>query len=82
MSTPVTPAPATARRCPTGREDTELRVFTAAGRASDEPDVVVQAYRRLSLDLGAPWGPTSAAVRLPRRYAERLAQLILEAAAG
>ena len=80
MSTPVTPVPA--RRCPTGREDTELRVFTVAGRASDEPDIVVQAYRRLSLDLGAPWGPTSAAVRVPRRYAARLAELILKAAAG
>lgn len=78
MPSPMTPAPA-ARRCPTGREDTELRVFTAAGRGSDEPDVVVQTYRCLSLDLGAPWGPTSAAVRVPRRYVARLAELILEA---
>jgi hypothetical protein len=70
------------RRCPTAMESVEIRVFTVAGRSTDEPDVVMQVYRRLSHDLSSPWGPTSAAVRVPRRYAARLAELIVEAAAG
>jgi hypothetical protein len=70
---------ATGRRCPTGREDCELRVFLVEGRAG-EPDVCLQVYRRVGHDLGAPWGPTAAAVRVPRRFARRLAELILAAA--
>jgi hypothetical protein len=73
---------AAVRRCPTGREDCELRVFPVEGRTSGEIELVVQVYRRLSLDLGAPWGPTAAAVRVPQHYAARLAELILEVAAG
>ena len=70
----------TARRCPTAREDCELRIFPVAGRSAEEPDIVIQAYRRIGHDIAAPWGPTSAAVRLPARYAERLAELILQLA--
>ena len=70
------------RRCPTAMECTEIRVFTVAGRTTDEPDVVLQVYRRLNHDLSSPWGPSSAAVRVPARYAPRLAELIIEAAAG
>jgi hypothetical protein len=69
------------RRCPTGREDCELRIFLVEGRTG-EPDVCVQTYRRLSHDLGSPWGPSAAAIRVPARYAERLVELIIEAAAG
>jgi len=70
------------RRCPTAMESVEVRVFTVAGRTTDEPDVVLQVYRRLNHDLSSPWGPSSAAVRVPARYAPRLAELIIEAAAG
>jgi hypothetical protein len=70
------------RRCPTAMESVEIRVFTVAGRTTDEPDVVLQVYRRLNHDLSSPWGPSSAAVRVPCRYARHLAELIIQAAAG
>jgi hypothetical protein len=71
----------TIRRVPTNREDTEVRVFPVEGRAVGEPDIVVQVYQRVGHDLDAPWGPTAAAVRVPRRFATRLAELIIETAA-
>jgi hypothetical protein len=63
-------------RCPTDREDVEVRVRTVGA------DVVVQTYRPHGHDLAAPWWPTDAAVRVPRRYAARLAELILQGAAA
>jgi hypothetical protein len=60
------------RRCPTALESVEVRVFTVAGRTTDEPDIVAQVYRRLNHDLNAPWGPSSAAIRchagMPRAW--------------
>jgi hypothetical protein len=70
------------RRCPSGREDCEIRVFAIEGRSAGEPDLVLQTYRRVGHGLDAPWGPMGGAVRLPCRYAERLAEVILAAAAG
>jgi hypothetical protein len=68
----------TAKRCPTAREDTEIRVLTVAGATAHGRDIVIQTYRRIGNDIAAPWGPTAAAVRLPARYAERLIELIAE----
>lgn len=69
------------RRCPTGREDREVRVFTIEGCTRGERDLALQLYRRVGHDLTAPWGPASAAVRVPLRFADRLAELIAQAAA-
>ena len=69
------------RRCPTRREDTEIRAFPIAGTTAGEPDICIQVFRRIGHDIAAPWGPTAAAVRVPGRYAERLIELIAEVAA-
>jgi hypothetical protein len=63
-------------RVPTNREHVEVRVFAVAGPSGSEPDIVLQTFRRLSPEIGAPWGPSAAFVRVPLRFVARLVEVI------
>jgi hypothetical protein len=64
------------KRCPTGREDTEVRIFTVP--TGGEPEISLQVFKRAGHDLAAPMGPTASVVKVPVRFAPHLCEAILE----
>jgi hypothetical protein len=65
-----------AHRCPTGREGTEVRLLLIPGRTASTPELVLQIYRRVGHDLGAPMGPAGDPIRLSLAFAGRLIEII------
>jgi len=72
--TPASPG----SRILTGREGAEIRVLMIPGRTASTPELVLQTYRRVGHDLGAPMGPAGEPLRLSLAYVGRLIEVIQE----